>query len=165
MDYRTRRLEQRRHQRLGCFIQLVAVLAGMIGAHILLLFFPTIPIAGTIAFYALGVTIAGAIERRLRQSMGYHARKASLQTLKFDSDEAPLFASPEEVDSSADSDSTASAQASAPVQTSDPPGDASDADGQTTRSSFLVKICPHCETKVAPKPGGICPACQGSFPE
>ena len=63
MDYRTRRLEQRRQQRLGCFILATAVVAAIILASIIMAFLPPIPIAATIASYVLAVLIAGAIER------------------------------------------------------------------------------------------------------
>ena len=165
MDYRTRRLEQRRQQRLGCFILTIAVAVAIVLASIIMALLPPLPVAATIAFYILAVLIAGAIERGLRRLLGYESRKASLQHLKSNSSAAPLFPSSTQLDLSPNSDSSVDAQLVDSPQISDHSTDSSESQNQTPDSSLVVKMCPNCNTRVVPKADRTCPACQKRVPE
>lgn len=97
MDYRARRLEQRKHKRLGCIILATAVLGGILASYIIMSvtwIVRFVPLGNSIAFYVLAVVIGGVIDRGLRRILGYQARKASLRHLKTDASADPIFPSP-----------------------------------------------------------------------
>ena len=165
MDFRARRLEQRRQQRLGRFILATAVAVAIVLASIIMAFLPPVPIVATIAFYALAVVIAGAIDRALRRALGYQARKASLQHLRSDSSEGPLYPASTQSDPSPDAISPADAQIEFAQQNPDRAPDSLESHNQSTGSSQAVRTCPNCKTRVVPKADGKCPACQNEFPQ
>lgn len=77
-------------------ILLTAVIVAVILAGLIMAFLPPVPLVATLAFYALAVFIAGAIDRGLRRLFGYDSQKASLRYLRPDNAETPMFSRPTE---------------------------------------------------------------------
>ena len=137
MDYRSRRIEQRRHQRLGCFILVLAAFIGIVASYLIVLVatFTTliafIPFGSSFAFYTLAAIIGGVADRVLRRLFGYQRRKASLRHLKAPSHDEPHFPSLPPFAQSDDEDAVVDADVVEPLKGSGEPTDDDRANGRS----------------------------------